>query len=100
MHETTFIIEANTMNPDQTAPKGAVWSGSLLFAILATKVHIKQMRMQTTTVVLDGKGDEKELSEVSWITLPLHIKIKWISSSQNVYVYDLDHKVWWHGPKF
>ena len=28
-----FIIEANTMNPDQTAPKGAVWSGSILFTI-------------------------------------------------------------------
>ena len=28
-----LITEANTMNPDQTAPKGAVWSGSILFAI-------------------------------------------------------------------
>ena len=27
------------MNPDQTAPKGEVWSGSILFAIQATKVH-------------------------------------------------------------
>ena len=29
-------LEANSMNPDQTAPKGAVWSGCILFAILAT----------------------------------------------------------------
>ena len=28
-----FIMEVNTMNPDQTAPFGAVWSGSILFAI-------------------------------------------------------------------
>ena len=27
------ILEGNTINPDQTAPKGAVWSGSMLFAI-------------------------------------------------------------------
>ena len=27
-----FIMEANSMNPDQTAPKGAVWSGFILFA--------------------------------------------------------------------
>ena len=28
-----YIMDANTIGPDQTAPKGAVWSGSLLFAI-------------------------------------------------------------------
>ena len=28
-----FIMEASTMNPDQTAPKRAVWSGSILVAI-------------------------------------------------------------------
>ena len=28
-----FTTEANTMNPDQTAPKGAVWSWCILFAI-------------------------------------------------------------------
>ena len=26
-------IEANSVDPEQTAPKGAVWSGSTLFAI-------------------------------------------------------------------
>ena len=31
-----FIMKANTINSDQTAPRGAVWSGSILFAILAT----------------------------------------------------------------
>ena len=28
-----FTKEANTMNPDQTAPKGALLSGSIVFAI-------------------------------------------------------------------
>ena len=28
-------IEANSVDPDQTAPKGAVWSGSTLFVIEA-----------------------------------------------------------------
>ena len=31
-----FIMEATTMNPDQTAPMEAVWSGSILFGIEAT----------------------------------------------------------------
>ena len=30
--QSTFVMDANSMNPDQTAPKGAVWSGSILFA--------------------------------------------------------------------
>ena len=31
--QKNFIMEANSMNPDQTAPSGAVWSGSILLAI-------------------------------------------------------------------
>ena len=41
--QINFIKAANTMNPDQTT----VWSGSIVFAITATKVH-KQKREQTT----------------------------------------------------
>ena len=39
-----FTVEANTTAPDQTAPKGAVLSGSILFAIQATKTykHIRE----------------------------------------------------------
>ena len=28
-----FYMEANNMNPDQTAPEGAVWFGSILLAV-------------------------------------------------------------------
>ena len=31
--KNTFTMESNSMNPDQTAPKGAVWSGPILFAL-------------------------------------------------------------------
>ena len=31
--QTNFIMETNTMNPDRTAPKGAIRSGFILFAI-------------------------------------------------------------------
>ena len=41
-------MKANTMNPDQTAPNGAVWTGFILFAIMATEVH-KQM-----TIIMNG----------------------------------------------
>ena len=35
---TNFCIQANSVDPDQTAPKGAVWSGSTLFAEMTYKV--------------------------------------------------------------
>ena len=56
--QTYFCIQANSFNPDQTdlnpdqaAPKGAVWSGSTLFAKMNFKITIKQTTKQTTIVV-------------------------------------------------
>ena len=48
-----FFMEANNMNHDQAAPKGAVWSGSILFAIVAT-LEYKQMSEQMTNVMTGG----------------------------------------------
>ena len=44
-------VRANSADPDQTAPRGAFWSGSTLFAILSTSfrcftlwnIHISQI---------------------------------------------------------
>ena len=36
--QTYFYIQANSVNPDQTAPRGAVWSGSTLFAKMTFKI--------------------------------------------------------------
>ena len=35
-----FTMEANTISPDQNAPKGAVPSGSIVFAISIVHVHV------------------------------------------------------------
>ena len=35
--KTTFIMEANTVNPDQSAPKGAAWSASRSVCIIGYK---------------------------------------------------------------
>ena len=54
--QNIFTMEANTLDPDQTAPSGAVWSGSILFTkFQASKVH-KQMKEPTTIVVIGGKA--------------------------------------------
>ena len=40
---------ANSVHPDQTAPIGAVWSGSILFAsILKSSVMLGNYLQQTT----------------------------------------------------
>ena len=44
-----FCIHANSLDPDQTAPRGAVWLGSTRFA--KNKNH-KHMTKQTTIVVI------------------------------------------------
>ena len=49
--QTYFCIQANSVDPDQTALKGAVWSGSTLFAKMTFKSH-KQMTKQMTIVVI------------------------------------------------
>ena len=35
------VIFANSVDPDQTAPRGAVWSGSTLFAKMTFKMTFK-----------------------------------------------------------
>ena len=39
--QTYFCIQANSVDPDQTALKGAVWSGSTLFAEMTFKITSK-----------------------------------------------------------
>ena len=36
--QTYFCIQANSVDPDQTAPRWAVWSGSTLFAKMTFKI--------------------------------------------------------------
>ena len=36
--QTYVCIQTNIVDPDQTAPKGAVWSGSTLFAEMTFKI--------------------------------------------------------------
>ena len=50
----------NTMNPDQTAPKGAVWSVSILFEIYAT---YKNISIKTAD---EKSRDWRERVNVKW----------------------------------
>ena len=49
---------ANTMDPDQTAPKGAVWSGSIVFASMI-KSSLKSNWIYTADVKKDIFWTEK-----------------------------------------
>ena len=51
--QTYFCIQANSVDPDQTAPKGAVWSWSTLFAKMTFKIISRwQSRRQLLWLVL------------------------------------------------
>ena len=49
--QTNLSIEANRVDPYQTAPIGAVWSGSMLFVIETSK-HFGRQQKQRTFVVI------------------------------------------------
>ena len=71
MHTIVLWANANSENPDQTAPKGAVWSGFKLFAIQShpfthsdTSSHL---RLATRKPVF-GVSDKARLKPVSSAT--------------------------------
>ena len=53
--QTYFCIQANSVDPDQTAPRGAVWSGSTLFAKMTFKITSRwQSRRQLMWLAVYG----------------------------------------------
>ena len=53
--QTYFCIQANSVDPDQTALKGAVWSGSTLFEKITFKITSRwQSRRQQLWLALKG----------------------------------------------
>ena len=47
-------IEANSVDPDQTAPTGAVWSGSALFVYEASNILVDDKNIHI--VIMRFKG--------------------------------------------
>ena len=53
--QTYFCMQANSVDPDQTAPKGAVWSGFTLFAKIIFKITSRwQSRRQMLWLAVYG----------------------------------------------
>ena len=65
--QTYFYIHANTVDPDQTAPKGAVWSGSTLFAEMTFKITSRwQSRQQLLWLAVYLNMSILLTADVSW----------------------------------
>ena len=69
------------MIPEQIAPKGAIRSGFILFAIKASKVH-KQMRKQTTFFMNGGKGLMIYLAECKYCMS--HCYLRYVSLDYSI----------------
>ena len=63
--QTYFCMQANSVDPDQTAPRGVVWSGSTLFAKNDFLNH-KQMTKQTTIVMMGSLRVNYPPGETVW----------------------------------
>ena len=53
---------ANSADPDQTAPRGAVWSGSTLFAIPSASFRLITLRQSHTIQILEW------LQQIFWVS--------------------------------
>ena len=73
---TTFIMEANTMNSDQTAPKWAVWSGSILFAIWAVTWDFQQCGMCNQQCFRSACAYVQSVQSFCWsLEYPISVKL-------------------------
>ena len=70
LFEHAVCIYANNMDPDQTAPKGAVWYGSTLFATMTFKVTSRRQRGLQFAVfgILRVKKDQFQLCTTGPLT--------------------------------
>ena len=60
--QTYFCIQANSVDPDQTAPLGAVWSGSTLFAKMTFKITSRwQSRWKLLWLAVKGLNSDRLL---------------------------------------
>ena len=66
--KTNFVTEVNIMDPDQAAPKGSARSGSIMFAINATKVHHKVSKL---TIGNKQKVLSEGVQLLNWLLLLL-----------------------------
>ena len=80
---SNLFLHTNSVDPDQTAPSGAIWSASTLFAKI-TKNH-KQMIKQTTIVVI-GSLRVKNTREAIYCLQELSSFEKWQQSLSGISV--------------
>ena len=99
--QTYFCIQANSVDPDQTAPRGAVWSGSTLFAKMTfkmTKTLFAKMTFKMTkqtTIVVTGALRVKSTNYQTtmkkqmmlWCFTPLSLTLKSYRDHEWVIIY-------------
>ena len=104
--KTYFCIQANSVDPDQTAPKEAVWSGSLLFAKMTFKITSRwQSRQQLLWLALlrvkfkqtHGllfQKDFQGLLNAPWdFTAELNYQLKWSDCTEAGTDNNLDQQI-------
>ena len=94
--QTYFCIQANSVDPDQTAPRGADWSGSTLFAKMTFKNTSRwQSRWQLLRMAVLGLRHLLHIlrTKVHYISKLLFAKYDMCRVSITVVTYLLAHEV-------
>ena len=91
-------MKANNMNPDQSTPKAALWSASILFAIYAFKEHNEVVSYLTKL----SRMEEKVLCSIHYYQwnkfMSEHMKeiqnnISWHIEMQDSHIWNVKHKI-------
>ena len=69
-------IEANIVDPDQTAPKGAVWSGSTLFVYEASNVLVDVKKNPYILWLWALRGNKCEFSVYTVNFHEMHVPLR------------------------
>ena len=101
--QTYFCIQANSVDPDQTAPRWAVWSGSTLFAKMTFKITSRgQSRWQLLWLAVI-RVDKQQwqffacLLFHNWMvgkSESVKILIKCLLTSHLFWTFDISHVFW------
>ena len=89
--QTYFCIQANSVDPVQTAPRGAVWSGSTLFAKMTFKITSRRQsrRLLLWLAVYGLNTIERDKEHQNIITMWEYQVNAFCISSQNVFLWVL-----------
>ena len=91
MHPKDAEGIANSVDPDHTAPLGAVWSGSALFAQICLSENLRTLQYKDAGRMANRIGHHQTAKKQSWSGYSLHCFARSISQASTLMAASLWH---------